>query len=232
MSDEKIWTIEELKKVSDSLEDKTPQDILRWVVENFNREDFALACSFGEPVLLDMLVKIKPDARIFYIDTGLHFKETIELKDRIEAKYGITIERLTPEQTLEEMAGDYGPELWERNPDLCCNIRKVQPLREILSTLKAWITGIRRDQSPTRRDAPVVGFDIKHGLVKVNPLVNWTAKDVWMYMQENDVPYNKLLDQAYTSIGCEPCTRPIRPGEDERAGRWAGHNKTECGLHK
>lgn len=232
MDRDRIWTQEELKEVSDSLEDKTPQEILQWVIDNFHTDDFALACSFGEPVLLDMLVKLKPDARIFCIDTGLHFKETMELKDEIEEKYGITIECWRPALTIEEMERDYGPELWKRNPDLCCNIRKVQPLREVLGGLKAWITGIRRDQSPTRKDAPIVSFDIRHGLVKVNPLVNWKAKDVWDYMKENDVPYNRLLDQAYASIGCEPCTRPIKPGEDERSGRWAGFNKTECGLHK
>ncbi|MFQ5464352.1 MAG: phosphoadenylyl-sulfate reductase [Thermodesulfobacteriota bacterium] len=228
----KVWTAEELGKVNDELEGSPPQDVLRWVVDNFAREDFALACSFGEPVLVDMLVKIKPDARIFSLDTGLHFAETLELKDEIERKYGIRIEMYRPKLTLDEMEREYGPELWKRNPDECCRIRKVEPLKEVLSGLKAWITGIRRDQSPTRKNAPVVGIDPKHGLVKVNPLVNWTSRDVWEYLERNGVPYNRLLDQAFASVGCEPCTRPIIPGEDERAGRWDGFAKTECGLHK
>ncbi len=228
------WTDEELKKVSESLEGKAPEEAIRWAVENFSTSDLSLACSFGaeDVALVDMLVKIKPDARIFYLDTGLLFKESLEVRDRLVEKYGIRPERYGAKSTLEEMAAEHGPELWKSHPDKCCDIRKMVPLAEALSDLKCWITGIRRDQAPTRANAPVVSWDAKFGLVKVNPLVRWTSEDVWNYIKANGVPYNVLHDQNYPSIGCEPCTKPVAPGEDPRAGRWAGFQKTECGLHK
>lgn len=228
------WTDEELKKVSESLEGKAPEEAVRWAVENFSTSDLSLACSFGaeDVALVDMLVKIKPDARIFYLDTGLLFKESLEVRDRLVEKYGIRPERYGAKSTLEEMAAEHGPELWKSQPDKCCDIRKMVPLAEALSDLKCWITGIRRDQAPTRANAPVVSWDAKFGLVKVNPLVRWTSEDVWSYIKANGVPYNVLHDQNYPSIGCEPCTKPVQPGEDPRAGRWAGFQKTECGLHK
>ncbi|MBW7956709.1 MAG: phosphoadenylyl-sulfate reductase [Deltaproteobacteria bacterium] len=228
------WTEEELKKVSDSLEGKSPEEAIRWAVENFSTSELSLACSFGaeDVALVDMLVKIKPDARIFYLDTDLLFKESLDVKDRLIAKYGIKPERYGAKSTLEEMAAEHGPELWKKQPDKCCDIRKMIPLAEALSGLKCWITGIRRDQAPTRANAPVVSWDAKFGLAKVNPLVRWTSEDVWKYIKANGVPYNVLHDQNYPSIGCEPCTKPVAPGEDPRAGRWAGFQKTECGLHK
>ena len=232
MPEKNVWSQEDLKKVNDSFEGKDPREALKWVVDSFPGEDFALACSFGELVLLDMLVKIKKDARVFYLDTGLHFKETLKLKDEAERMYGIKVERFAPEMSLEEMERGYGPELWRTDPDRCCAIRKVEPLRKALSGLKAWITGIRRDQGLTRKDVPIVSWDEKYGLVKVNPLACWTRKEVWDYIVANKVPYNELLDRGYPSIGCEPCTAQVKEGEDQRAGRWAGHDKTECGLHK
>lgn len=230
----KKWTEEELKKVSESLEGKAPEEAIKWAVENFAVKDLSLACSFGaeDVVLVDMLVKIKPDARIFYLDTDLLFKETNEVKDRLVKHYGIKPERYGAKSTLEEMAKEHGPELWKRDPDKCCNIRKMIPLAEALKDLKCWITGIRRDQAPTRANAPVVSWDGKFQLVKINPLVRWTSKDVWDYITKNNVPYNVLHDRNYPSIGCEPCTKQVMPGEDPRAGRWAGFQKTECGLHK
>lgn len=230
---EKVWTEEELKKVSDSLEGKSPQEVLKWALDNFH-PNISLACSFGaeDVVLVDMITKIRKDARIFYLDTGLLFKETYDVIERVKEKYGIQPEKYESELTLEEMEAKYGPKLWETNPDECCRIRKVLPLEAALKDLKAWITGIRREQSPTRANAPVVTWDKKFGLVKINPLVAWKYDDVWNYIKENDVPYNVLHDQNYPSIGCEPCTRPVRPGEDPRAGRWAGKAKTECGLHQ
>lgn len=230
----KIWTEEELKKVNDSLEGKAPQEAIKWAVDNFERGELSLACSFGaeDVALVDMMTKIKPDARVFYLDTGLLFKETIEVMDRIIERYGITPEKYGPKMTLEEMAKEYGPELWKKEPDKCCDIRKMAPLAEALSSLRCWITGIRRDQAPTRANAPVVSWDAKFKLVKVNPLVRLTSKDVWDYIIANKVPYNTLHDKNFPSIGCEPCTRPVMPGEDPRAGRWAGFQKTECGLHK
>ncbi|WKZ31743.1 MAG: phosphoadenylyl-sulfate reductase [Thermodesulfobacteriota bacterium] len=230
----KKWTEEELRKVSESLEGKAPEEAIRWAVENFSTSDLSLACSFGaeDVALVDMLVKIKPDARVFYLDTDLLFKESLGVRDRLIEKYGIKPERYGAKSTLEEMAAEHGPELWKSQPDKCCDIRKMIPLAEALSGLKCWITGIRRDQAPTRANAPVVSWDAKFGLVKVNPLVRWKSEDVWNYIKANGVPYNVLHDQNYPSIGCEPCTKPVAPGEDPRAGRWAGFQKTECGLHK
>jgi len=230
----KTWTESELKSVNDSLEGKAPEEAIKWAVENFEKKELSLACSFGaeDVVLVDMLVKIKPDARIFYLDTDLLFKETHEVMQRIKDRYGVAPERYGAKSTLEQMEKDLGPELWKREPDKCCDIRKMVPLAEALSELRCWITGIRRDQSPTRANAPVVSWDAKFGLVKVNPLVRWTNKDVWDYIAKNNVPYCELHDRNFPSIGCEPCTRPVAPGEDPRAGRWAGFQKTECGLHK
>ncbi|MBI5238406.1 MAG: phosphoadenylyl-sulfate reductase [Deltaproteobacteria bacterium] len=230
----KAWTEKELGEVNVRLEANEPQEALKWVVENFRARDFALACSFGaeDVALVDMLVKIKPDARIFYLDTDLLFKETHEVKDALVKRYSVKFERFGPKTTIEEMAGAHGPELWKRDPDKCCGIRKIVPLTEALSGLKAWVTGIRRDQSPARANSPVVGWDEKFKLVKINPLVRWTSEAVWNYIRTNHVPYNTLHDRNYPSIGCEPCTKQVMPGEDPRAGRWAGFQKTECGLHK
>jgi phosphoadenosine phosphosulfate reductase len=230
----KVWTESELKNISESLEGKAPEEAIRWAVENFGKKELSLACSFGaeDVVLVDMLVKIKPDARIFYLDTDLLFKETHEVLERVKSRYGVAPERYGAKSTLEQMEKDLGPELWKREPDKCCDIRKMVPLAEALSELRCWITGIRRDQAPTRANAPVVSWDAKFGLVKVNPLVRWTTKDVWDYITKNNVPYCTLHDKNFPSIGCEPCTRPVAPGEDPRAGRWAGFQKTECGLHK
>ncbi|MBI5971250.1 MAG: phosphoadenylyl-sulfate reductase [Deltaproteobacteria bacterium] len=225
----KVWTPEELKEVAVALEGKPPEDALRWSVDNFKRDEFALACSFAECVTVDMLLKVKPDARVFYLDTGLLFKETYQVVKEVERKYGIIVERYAPDIGLEEMASKHGPELWKTNPDLCCDIRKVRPLKKVLSTLKLWITGLRRDEAPSRGTAPIVGWDEKFNLIKVNPIAAWSRKQVWDYVTKYGVPYNKLLDKGYTSIGCEPCTGLA--SSDERGGRWPGRAKIECGLH-
>ena len=228
---DKAWTEEELKEVNASLEGKGPEAAIKWVVENFRRDEFALACSFAELTLLDMIVKIKPDARIFYLDTGHLFKETLDVVKRAEAKYGIKVERHTACISAKEMDEKYGKELWKTDPDRCCEILKVEPLKKVLSGLKCWMTGLRRTEASTRAGAPIVAWDRKFNLVKVNPIVDWTEKQVWDYIAANGVPYNRLIDEGYPSIGCEPCTRQVAPGEDPRSGRWAG-KKTECGLHK
>jgi len=158
-------------------------------------------------------------------------QEALKLKDEAERMYGIKVERFAPEMSLEEMERGYGPELWRTDPDRCCAIRKVEPLRKALSGLKAWITGIMRDQGLTRKDVPIVSWDEKYGLVKVNPLVRWSAQDVAAYARTHGVPLNPLHAQGYPSIGCAPCTTPVKPGEDPRAGRWRGSAKKECGLH-
>lgn len=226
------WTAEELKEVSDRLESLEPQDALRWVVDNFETREFALACSFAEIVALDMLINIKPDARVFYIDTGYLFQETKDVIESVKNKYGINIERYASKRTEADIAREYGPELWKRDPDKCCELNKVEPLKEALSGLKLWISGVRRYQSPTRANTPIVEWDRKYNLIKVNPLAKWTKKQIWDYITANKLPYNALLDRGYPSIGCFPCTRPVNPGDDPRSGRWAGFEKTECGLHK
>jgi phosphoadenosine phosphosulfate reductase len=222
-----------LLRVSEQYENRSPQELIQCAVEKF--PNLVLACSFGaeDVILLDMLYKIRPNTDVFYLDTELHFKETYETRDRIEAKYaGFHFIQMKSKLTLEEQAKRHGSELWSHQPDLCCHLRKVEPLTRILGKYDAWITGIRRNQAPTRANTRKAEYDYKFGLAKFNPLASWTLKDVWDYIKTNDIPYNPLHDQNYPSIGCEKCTRPVLMGEDPRAGRWADHVKTECGLHK
>lgn len=215
------------------LENASPEDIIRFAVETFPNITFA--CSFGaeDVVLVDMLQKVSPKTDIFYLDTDFHFKETYETRDRMKEIYpGIPFVEVKPLITPEEQAAQFGDELWKTDANKCCDIRKVQPLTNILTKYEAWITGIRRDQAPTRANAKKIEYDVKFGLVKFNPIASWTSEDVWNYIRENNVVYNPLHDQNYPSIGCEHCTRKVMPGEDPRAGRWSGQEKTECGLHK
>lgn len=233
MEVKKKLTYDEINDFAKRFENTDVNEVLKWALVTFH-PNIAFACSFGaeDVTLVDMLVKIRKDAKIFYLDTGLFFNETYEVRDKLIKKYGIKPIRYAPEMTLEEMADKYGLELWKREPDTCCRIRKVEPLKKALGVLDAWITGIRREQAPTRANAKVVEWDSKFNLVKVNPLVRWTWKDVWDYIHKNKIPYNSLHDRNYPSIGCEPCTAPVKQGEDPRTGRWKGFDKTECGLHK
>ena len=221
-----------IRQKAEEFEDASPETVIRWAVETFPNITFA--CSFGaeDVVLVDMLQKISPKTEIFYLDTDFHFKETYETRDRLAARYGMSFIRVKPELTPEEQAAQYGDELWKRDPNLCCNLRKVEPLAKFLTKYEAWITGIRREQAPTRANAKKVEYDTKFGLVKFNPLAAWKTEDVWRYIRENNVIYNPLHDRSYPSIGCEHCTRPVKPGEDPRAGRWSGTGKIECGLHQ
>lgn len=221
-----------IAKAADEFESRPPEVLLEWAVETFPNITFASSFGAEDVVLIDMLQKVSPKTDIFYLDTDLHFQETYETRDRLAEKYGISFKRVRPKLSLEEQAAQYGDELWSISPNTCCNIRKVEPLTEILSEYEAWITGIRRDQAPTRANSKKVEYDVKFGLVKFNPLANWTSDDVWNYIRANDVIYNPLHDNYYPSIGCEKCTRQVLPGEDPRAGRWSGFEKTECGLHK
>jgi phosphoadenosine phosphosulfate reductase len=227
-----LLTAEEVSTLNEEYLGKTPQEILQLAFEKI--DNIALACSFGaeDVALVDMIVKIKPDAKIFYLDTDVLFEETYEVRDQILATYSANLIKYSPLLTLEEQAEQHGENLWATAADACCNIRKVEPLQRALGELDAWITGIRRDQAPTRANAGVVETDGKFNLIKFNPLALWTDEDVWTYIRENNVPYNKLHDNGYPSIGCIHCTRQVAPGEDPRAGRWAGQMKTECGLHK
>ena len=214
------------------LEGARPADVLRWSYEEFGPE-VAMATGFGLEgcVLISMLAETGCDIRLFYLDTDLLFPETYALRDTLESRYGVRFERRCTSLSLEQQAELYGEKLWERRPDECCRLRKVEPLREMLSGLRAWITGIRRDQSATRAHAGVVEYDRKFGLIKINPLVSWSADDVWEYARRHDVPHNPLIGQGYASIGCRPCTTVVQIGEHPRAGRWRGTNKTECGIH-
>lgn len=219
--------------LAENWEARAPEETLARVLNIFGR-DAALSCSFGGPtgmVLLDMAVRVAPEVRVITLDTGFLFPETYALIEQVEERYGIRVERSVPALTAAEQADRHGEALWERDPDACCAIRKVEPMAAAMNGLKAWITGIRRDQSPTRKDTPIVRWDGKFGLLKVAPLAAWTEKQVWSYIVEHEVPYNPLHDSGYPSLGCTHCTRPIQIGEDLRAGRWSGRQKTECGLH-
>ena len=222
----------QIDHVQSRAESWTPQHALSWAFETFGNT-IAISSAFGAEgmVLIDMASRINKDFRLFTVDTEFLFAETYNLMDRIEEKYGIAIERVYSALSPEEQQRLHGETLWTRNPDQCCNLRKVEPLRRKLGELNAWITSIRRDQTSVRSIAKRVEWDTKFGLVKVNPIVDWTSKQVWRYIHDHEVPYNALHDQDYPSIGCTHCTRAVRPGEDPRAGRWPGFNKTECGLH-
>jgi phosphoadenosine phosphosulfate reductase len=224
---------DELRRVSDDFEKTAPEDVLRWAFDNFG-ERVALATGFGAEgcLLVSLIARIKPEARIFYLDTDLLFPETYALRDELETRYGVKFERRATALSLTEQAARNGAELWKEDPDECCRLRKVEPLKEVLGTLDAWITAIRRDQSPARQNAGIVGRDRKFGIVKINPLANWTSKEVWRFIFRNDVPYNRLHDRGFPSIGCRPCTAAVGAGADPRSGRWQGAAKTECGLHQ
>lgn len=225
-------TAEKIIDIFRTAETWTPERALRWAFETFG-ERVAISSAFGAEgmVLIDMASRLQKDFRLFTIDTEFLFPETYNLMDRIEERYGISIERVYSVLSPEEQERAHGAALWSRNPDACCNLRKVEPLRRKLSELGAWITSIRRDQTSARSTASRVEWDSKFGLMKINPIVDWTSKQVWRYIHDHDVPYNELHDQNYPSIGCTHCTRAVRAGEDPRAGRWPGFAKTECGLH-
>jgi phosphoadenosine phosphosulfate reductase len=233
MNSEKPYTPGELAAVARELEEAPAQEILRWAVDEFF-PDLTVACSFGGPsgmVLVDMLAQIEPRVEVFYLDTDFLFPETYETRDRVIARYGINAVAYKSALTPEEQAAKHGAELWARDPDLCCALRKVEPNARALAGKRAWVTGIRRDQGGGRADAAVVQWDEKFGLVKVLPLARWSEADVWAYIVKHDVPYNPLHDRSYPSIGCTYCTKPVRPGDDPRSGRWQGFDKTECGIH-
>ncbi len=223
----------DLEEACERLEDAQPREILTWAVERFFPR-LTMATAFGAEgcLLIDMLSRIEPHVRIFNLDTGYQFAETLELKERIAARYGINIELVRAGTTVEEYEAANGGPVYSRDPNQCCRDRKLVPLRRAIQGHDAWISAIRADQSADRRRAKVVSWDAKFGLVKINPLLRWTKRDVWAYILTHEVPYNPLHDVGFPSIGCWPCTRAVANGEDDdRAGRWAGQAKTECGLH-
>jgi phosphoadenosine phosphosulfate reductase len=204
---------------------------IRWVVERFGNQQVILASSMGDEVLVHLASQVAPGIRVLFLDTGYHFAETIGTRDAFAATRPLELITVTPRQTVAEQDAQYGPELFAREPDLCCALRKVEPLERGLRGHVAWLTGRRRVDAATRTEIPVVGWDRKRGMIQVNPIASWDDAAVAEYAESNGVLLNPLRDIGYTSIGCQPCTRPTAPGEDPRAGRWAGHAKTECGLH-
>jgi phosphoadenosine phosphosulfate reductase len=208
------------------------REVLGWAFERF-APDVCLATSFGPQtiVLMHLVAALRPETTVFYLDTELLFPETYALRDRLARELGLTLTRVAPELSLERQAAEHGPELWARDPERCCMLRKVLPLRRFLADQRAWITGVRRDQTAERARAGIVEWDEANRLVKVNPLLDWTSDQVWDYLQRHGLPTNALHTQGYPSIGCRPCTAPVAPGEGPRAGRWRGTGKTECGIH-
>lgn len=208
--------------------------VLDWAYKHYG-QNLVYACSFGIEgiVLIDLISKVKKDATIVFLDTGLHFKETYETIERVKERYpDLNIIMKKPSLTVEEQAEKYGDKLWESAPSQCCHIRKILPLQEVMAEYPAWISGLRREQSLTRKNTNFLNKDEKFQSVKVCPLIHWTWKDIWRYTSKHELTYNVLHDQGYPSIGCAPCTNPSFTAEDLRSGRWTGSNKTECGLHE
>jgi phosphoadenosine phosphosulfate reductase len=227
-----IELLQEIEVQQDEAERSTAEELLRWAGKRFGSR-MAIASSFGGDavVLIDIAARTVKNLRVFTLDTDFLFPETYELIERVERKYGIQVERTRAALSPEQQATCYGEALWSREPNLCCQIRKVDPLKAKVSELDAWVSGIRRDQTPSRATAKKLEWDAHFGLVKLNPLADWTTEQIWDYVRANELPYNALHDRNYPSVGCTHCTRPVQIGEDARAGRWVGFQKTECGLH-
>ena len=223
---------DDLARASQALEAAEPPDIIRWAVDRYGGR-LTMATAFGPEgcLIIHWLATIAPRTFVFNLDTGYQFKETLELRDRIARRYGIEVSLERPDSTVEDYEKLHGGPLHGTDPNRCCADRKIAVIRRVLTGFDAWMSGIRRDQSADRSIAPIVGWDRKFGVVKISPLANWTKAKVWDAIVREDIPYNPLHDQGYMSIGCWPCTRSITFGEDERAGRWSGTAKTECGLH-
>ena len=204
--------------------------VLRWAGETFG-DGFAITSSMADGLLAHLASRAVPGVHVVFLDTGYHFAETVGTRDWISSVLPITLVNVTAEKTVAEQDAEHGERLHDRDPDLCCSLRKVQPLARTLAGYAAWGSGVRRDETANRADTKVVDWDAKRGMVKVNPIAAWDQDDVDAYIAEHQVPVNPLQEIGYASIGCAPCTRPVAPGEDPRAGRWAGRGKTECGLH-
>src|SRR5690606_30582501 len=215
------FTDDELAELNAEFERLPAPKIIQWAVDNFSPH-LSLAASMADALLIDLATRVDPGIEVVFIDTGYHFPETLETVERIRRHYGLNLRIMT--------VAHHAAELWKVDPENCCSAVKVGQLDRALAGKQAWMSGLRRDEAPTRANAPIVARDLR-GLVKVNPIANWTEADVDAYMADRDIPYNPLLDQGYPSIGCWPCTSKVAEGEDPRSGRWAGQGKTECGLH-
>jgi phosphoadenosine phosphosulfate reductase len=209
---------------------ETAREALRWAAEAFG-DGLTVASSMGDEVLVDLVGRTIPGADVFFLDTGYHFVETLGTRDAYAAMLPVRIRTILPLLTVAQQDAEYGPRLHDRDPDRCCAMRKVEPLERALEGRDAWVTGMRREDAPTRTDISVVGWDSRRRMVKLNPIAAWTQEDVERYVEEHGVFLHPLREEGYASIGCAPCTRPVAAGEDARAGRWAGTTKTECGLH-
>ena len=229
-------TENDLRTLADRAEDRldweaSAEQVIRWVAENFETSDVAVACSMADAVLPALVAKHLPGVDVLFLDTGYHFPETMGTRDLVQESLDVNIVDLKPELTVEEQDREFGKDLFASDPAACCRMRKVEPLNKALAGYKLWFTGVRREEAPTRTNTPLVTWDDSHGLVKANPMATWSFDDLVDYANENGVPVNMLLTNGYPSIGCQPCTRPVAEGEDPRAGRWAGLSKTECGIH-
>ena len=212
------------------LADASPEEVLHWAVRRFG-DRVCVTSSMTDAVVIHMASAIRPGIEVIFLDTGYHFAETIGTRDAVAAMYPMGLVNVTPSRTVAEQDAELGPRLYRRNPDLCCYLRKVEPLERALGRYDAWITGVRRDETVERRGARPVEWDARREMVKVNPIVSWSQKQVDEYIAENGILVNPLVYDGYPSIGCAPCTQRVMPGEDPRAGRWAGTGKTECGIH-
>lgn len=225
---------EELRALVDAaasdLAEASASEALDWAVETFG-DGLIVASNMQDAVLIDLAARAKPGVHVLFLDTGYHFAETIGTRDAIEQTYDVTLVNARPEQSVHEQDASEGPELYARDPNRCCFLRKVLPLRSTLSRYEAWVTGVRRVEAPTRANTPIVTWDDRNNLVKVNPLAAWSDDDIQTYISEHGVLVNPLVPAGYPSIGCQPCTTKPAPGADPRSGRWAGTAKTECGLH-
>lgn len=226
---------EELKelaeKAGEDLAGASAVEALRWTVETFG-DDFIVASNMQDAVLIDLATQVKSDVDVLFLETGYHFAETIGTRDAVATVYpSIRLVNATSEQTVAEQDAEHGPKLHDRDPNLCCHLRKVVPLRKTLAGYSAWVTGVRRVDAPTRATTPIVGWDERNGLVKINPIAPWTDDEFRAYIVEHGILENPLVAEGYLSIGCAPCTAKVAPGADPRSGRWAGTAKTECGLH-
>jgi phosphoadenosine phosphosulfate reductase len=229
-----LTTREELKALAIAagrdLEGASALEILAWADEQFGGS-WAVASSMADAVVPSLAAQVRPGVDVLFLDTGYHFAETIGTRDAVAATLPVTIRTIEPRQTVAEQDASFGARLYERNPDQCCALRKVMPLRKALKDYVAWASGLRRDEAVTRKDVKVVEWDEQRSMVKLNPIAAWTQDDVDRYIADNGILVNPLLFDGYGSIGCWPCTRRVKPGEDPRAGRWSGTNKVECGLH-
>jgi phosphoadenosine phosphosulfate reductase len=229
-----LSTREELRALAEQagrdLEGASALDILRWADEQFG-SGWAVASSMADSVVPSLAAAVRPGVDVLFLDTGYHFAETIGTRDAVAATLPVTVRTLTAKQTVAQQDASFGARLYERNPDQCCALRKVLPLRTALKDYVAWASGLRRDEAETRRNVKVVEWDEQRSMVKLNPIAAWTQDDVDRYIADNNILVNPLLFDGYGSIGCWPCTRRLKPGEGPRAGRWSGTNKVECGLH-